>query len=148
MPSCPCGDPENPGDATMTIELWILLGAALLGLVHLSAASFAFKAQVGNRYTVGPRDESLQPVGLAGRLHRAQQNFLETFAIFATAVVLVDLTGAYGSFSYWGSILYLTGRSAFLPLYAMGVPWLRTFSWNLATLGLVLVGLQVVLGNR
>jgi uncharacterized MAPEG superfamily protein len=61
---------------------------------------------------------------------------------------VVDLTSTYGPFSYWGSILYLTGRSAFLPLYAMGVPWLRTFSWNLATLGLVLVGLQVVLGNR
>ena len=29
----------------------------------------------------------------------------------------------------------------------MGVPWLRTFSWNVATLGLVLVGAQIVVGN-
>jgi len=131
----------------VTAELWILLAASLLGLVHLSAASFAFKAQVGNRYTVGPRDEALQRLGIAGRLHRAQQNFLETFAIFAVCVLLVHLTNVYGSLSYWGSVLYLVGRVLFLPLYAWGIAWLRTFSWNLATLGLVLVGAQVVVGN-
>ncbi len=131
----------------MTFELWILLCAALLGLVHMTAASFTFKAQVGNRYSVGARDENLQPTGMAGRMHRAQQNFLETFAIYATCVVLVHLDNAYGSFSYWGSILYLGGRILFLPLYAAGVPWLRTFSWNLATLGLVLVGVQIVVSH-
>ena len=131
----------------MTAELWILAAAALLGLVHLSAASFAFKAQVGNAYSVGPRDESIQPSGVAGRLQRAQQNFLETFALFAVFVLLVHITDVYGSLSYWGSVLYLTGRVLFLPLYAWGVPWLRTFSWNLATLGLVLVGTQCVVGN-
>lgn len=47
----------------MTLELWTLLAAALLSLIHMTSASFTFKAQVGNRYTVGPRDENLQPTG-------------------------------------------------------------------------------------
>ncbi|MEZ5729244.1 MAG: MAPEG family protein [Burkholderiaceae bacterium] len=131
----------------MRTELWILAAAAVLGLVHLTAASFAFKAQVGNRYTVGPRDQNIQPVGIAGRLQRAQQNFLETFSIFAVFVVLVHLTNAHGALSHWGAILYLAGRILFLPLYAWGVTWLRTLSWNLATLGLALVGVQFLLGN-
>lgn len=131
----------------MTFELWALLGSALLGIIHTSAASFAFKAQVGNEYSIGPRDEDLQPTGIAARLFRAQRNFLETFAIFAVCSVLVHLTDAYGALSLWGSILYLGGRTLFLPLYAFGVRWIRTFSWNLATLGLVLVGVQVVVGN-
>jgi len=131
----------------VTTELWILLGAALLGLVHLSVASFSYKSQVGNSYTVGPRDDNIQPSGIAGRLYRAHRNYLETFAIFAVCVLLVHLTNVYGPWSYWGSNLYLVGRILFLPLYAWGVPWLRTFSWNLATLGLVLVGAQVVVGN-
>ncbi len=131
----------------MTIELWVLFLSGFLGIVHLSAASFAFKAQVGNRYTMGPRDEDLKPTGVAGRLDRAQRNFLETFGIFSICVLLVHLTDAYGLFSYWGSILYLVGRTLYLPLYAFGVPWFRSFSWNLATLGLVLVGAQVVVGN-
>ena len=131
----------------MTFELWILMCGALLGLVHLAVASFAFKAQVGNRYTVGARDENLQPMGVAGRLYRAHTNFLETFPIFAVCVFVVHLSNAYGSLSYWGCILYLAGRVLFLPLYAAGVPWLRTFSWKLATLGLVMVGVQVVVGH-
>jgi uncharacterized MAPEG superfamily protein len=131
----------------MTFELWSLFAAAILGIIHLSAASFAFKAQVGNKYSVGPRDEAIQPSGLAGRLHRAQTNYLETFGVFAVFILLVHLTDVYGVQSYWGSILYIVGRILFLPLYAFGVPWIRTFSWNIATLGLVLVGAQVVVGN-
>ena len=124
----------------MIFELWILLLSSLLGLVNLSAASFAFKAQVGNRYTVGARDEDLKPVGVAARLYRAQNNFLETLPIFVALLFLVYMTHASGDLSKWGSGLYFVGRAVYLPLYAYGVPWLRTFSWNLATLGLVLVG--------
>jgi uncharacterized MAPEG superfamily protein len=126
----------------MNFELWILVAATVLGLVHLSAASFTFKAQVGNAYTVGARDEDLRPVGMAGRMARAHANFLETYAYFAALILLVEVTGSHGACSAWGASLYLAGRLLFLPLYALGVPWLRTFSWNLATLGIVLVGVQ------
>lgn len=129
----------------MTIELWLLLGAAAWGLVHVSVASFAFKAEVGNKYTVGARDEGLVPTGMAGRLYRAQKNFLETFPIFAAAVVVVHLAGVSGDFSQGGAIIYLAARIVYLPLYAMGVPWLRSLAWDIATLGIVLVGLQTVL---
>jgi uncharacterized MAPEG superfamily protein len=128
----------------MPFELWTLLGSVLLGLVHLSAASFSFKAQVGNAYTVGARDEGLQPRGISARLYRANANFLETFPYFAACVLIVHLTQAHGALSWWGCMIYLTGRTAFLPLYAAGLPWIRTLSWNAATLGLVLVGAQAV----
>jgi len=131
----------------MTIELWMLFGAMVLGLVHLTAASFTFKAQVGNAYSVGPRDEDLRPSGVAGRLDRAQRNFLETFAIFAAAVLMLQALGRSGGWlSEAGAVVYLAGRCLFLPLYAAGVPWLRTLSWNLATAGLVMVMAAVVAG--
>ena len=57
-------------------------------------------------------------------------------------MLVVRLLDASGFLSQLGCALYLAGRIAFLPLYAAGVPWLRTFSWNIATLGLVLVGAQ------
>ncbi len=126
----------------MTWELYALLAATVLGLAHVSAASFSFKAQVGNKYTVGARDEGLQPTGISARLYRANANFLETFPYFAACVLTVRLADASGGLSQIGCALYLGGRLAFLPLYAMGIPWIRTFSWNIATLGLVLVGLQ------
>ena len=129
----------------MSIELWSLLAAMVLGLVHLTAASFTFKAQVGNAYTVGARDQNLQPAGVAARLDRAQRNFLETFAIFAAAVLLLEVQGQAGSWlSEAGAVLYLGGRILFLPLYAFGVPWIRSFSWNAATAGLVMVMVAVL----
>jgi uncharacterized MAPEG superfamily protein len=129
----------------MSIETWALFGAMVLGLVHLTAASFTFKAQVGNAYSVGARDEDLRPAGVAGRLDRAQRNFLETFAIFAAAVLLLlALDREGGRLSEVGAVMYLAGRVLFLPLYAAGTPWLRTFSWNLATLGLALTMSAVI----
>jgi uncharacterized MAPEG superfamily protein len=128
----------------MIIEHWMLFGAALLGLVHIGAASFTFKMQVGNAYTVGSRDPDLRPAGIAARLHRAQVNFLETFPLFLACVYLVDTTGAAGALSGWGSALYLAGRVVYLPLYACGIPWLRTLSWNAATLGLALTGAGIL----
>lgn len=129
----------------MSIESWALFGAMVLGLVHLTAASFTFKMQVGNTYTVGARDEDLRPAGVAGRLDRAQRNFLETFAIFAAAVLMLEIFHRTG---WWlseaGALIYLGGRVLFLPLYAIGVPWLRTFSWNIASTGLVMVMAAVV----
>lgn len=134
----------------MSIELWCLFAAMVMALVHLSAASFTFKAQVGNRYTVGPRDEDLRPSGVAARLDRAQRNFMETFPVFAAAVLIVEHLDVAGGLSQWGVVIYIAGRILFLPLYAMGVPWLRTFSWNAATLGLVLVMAQILVavGHR
>lgn len=124
----------------MSVESWTLVGAMLLGLVHLSVASFAFKLQVGNAYTVGARDQDRQRTGVAARLDRAQRNFLETFAIFAAAVLLLEFHGWTGGWlSMTGCLLYLAGRIAYLPLYAAGVPWIRTFSWNAATAGLTMV---------
>jgi uncharacterized MAPEG superfamily protein len=129
----------------MPIEMWCLLAAMVFALVHLTVASFSFKAQVGNRYTVGARDEDIRPTGVAGRLHRAQWNFLETFPVFAAAVLMCHLMQKNGDVSALGAQLYVGGRLLFLPLYALGVPWLRTFSWNIETLGPVLVMEQIVL---
>jgi uncharacterized MAPEG superfamily protein len=129
----------------MSLEAWTLFGAMILGLVHLTAASFTFKAQVGNAYSVGPRDEDLRPSGMAGRLDRAQRNFLETFPIFAAAVLLLEQLDRTGSgLGVSGAVIYLAGRVLFLPLYAAGLPWIRTFSWNFATLGLAMVLAAVV----
>lgn len=128
----------------MSTELWSLIGAVVLGLVHVSAASMTFKAEVGNAYTVGARDEERRPSGVAGRLDRALRNFNETFPLFVAVILMVHATGCAGAWSRVGALLYLGGRALYLPAYASGLPWVRTICWNIATLGLVLVLVQLV----
>lgn len=128
----------------MTSELWALFAAVVLGVVHVSADSFSFKAQVGNDYTIGARDEPVQRVHLAGRLHRAARNYTENFALFVAVVAIVHLGGGADGLTRWGAWLWVGGRAAYLPAYASGVRWGRTMCWQVAMVGLVLMLIGVV----
>ena len=55
-------------------------------------------------------------------------------------------TGTHDALTEWGSRLYFWGRLAYVALYAAGVPFLRSLVWNVATIGIVLVVIAVVLG--
>ncbi len=123
----------------MSIEMMALFGAMVLGLVHLTAASFTFKAQVGNRYTVGARDEGLQPTGMAGRAARAYANFRETFPAFVGLALAVEVLGAGDWWTGFGAALYFWCRVAYLPAYLAGVAWVRTLIWNFSAIGLVIM---------
>jgi len=124
----------------LSIEVHILCLSVILGLVHIVLASHSASLQRGYRWTASARDEPLPPpAGIAGRLARALANFLETFPFFAALVFVVHVTGSYGALSKWGVLLYLVGRVAYLPLYAMGVYLVRSLAWNVATAGIFLL---------
>lgn len=61
------------------------------------------------------------------------------FPFFLALVVAVHVNNAYGELSKWGALLYLTGRVAYLPLYAFGVYLVRSLAWNVATAGILLL---------
>jgi uncharacterized MAPEG superfamily protein len=122
----------------LTLELRMLAFSALLGLAHIVAASHSASLQRGYRWTAGPRDEPLPHLtGAAGRLARALSNFGETFPIFACLVLAVVVAGRTGPLSEWGVLLYFYARLAYLPLYAFGVPLVRSLVWNVAAIGIV-----------
>lgn len=128
----------------MSLELICLALSVLVGLVYLSAQTFWRKAELGVQYDVGARDEGLEVKGaLAGRADRAYRNFLETFPMFVAAVVLVEFSGGSDWLTQGGAIAYVALRAVYLPLYLIGVPWLRSISWNIATAGLVAMVLGV-----
>ena len=128
----------------MTTELTMLALSIVLGLVQITMAAQASTRQRGADWNVGPRDEALPPLtGTAGRLDRAMRNFLETFPLFAAAVLIASLAGQHNWMTEWGAILYFVARVAYVPLYAYGVRVVRSLAWSVATLGilLILVGL-------
>ncbi|UPG71980.1 MAPEG family protein [Roseomonas gilardii subsp. gilardii] len=129
----------------MTLELRLLAWTVVLGIVQLLLAAMATTAQNGLAWSAGARDEKRPPEGVAARLHRAQSNLMETFPFFAAVILAAHLAGREGAMTAWGAQIYFWGRVVYLPLYAAGVPWLRSIVWAVSMLGLALVLLAVLL---
>jgi uncharacterized MAPEG superfamily protein len=129
----------------MTLELKMLAFSIVLGLVQIALASHAASLQRGYVWTASSRDEAVPSLtGVAGRLARALQNFVETFPMFAAAILITNVAATHNWMTEWGAQLYFWGRVIYLALYAAGVFLLRSLAWNIATLGIVLVLLSLV----
>ncbi|MBU1540746.1 MAG: MAPEG family protein [Alphaproteobacteria bacterium] len=124
----------------MTPEFIMLAFVLVLALVQIGSAGAARTAELGGKWNAGPRDGDTPPPGkLAGRLLRAQANLFETLPIFAAAVIMAHIAGKDGQLTFVGAHLYFFGRLLYLPLYAFGVPYIRSLVWLVATGGLVSV---------
>ena len=76
----------------MSFELAMLAASCVLCLVQIIVSSHAASLQRGYRWTASSRDAEVPPLtGAAGRLERALRNFLETFPVFAAAVIIVHM---------------------------------------------------------
>jgi len=129
----------------MSLELAMLVASCVLCLIQILIASHAASRQRGYRWSAGARDSGAVPLtGIAGRLERALRNLLETFPVFVAAVLLVHALGRDGALSRWGAVLYFSARVVYLPLYAAGVPLIRSLVWNVALFGIVLLLLAAV----
>ena len=124
----------------MTPEFILLALTLILALVQIGAAGMARTAELGGKWNAGPRDGETPPPGrLAGRLMRAQANLFETLPLFAAAVIMAHIAGKDGTLTALGAHLYFFGRLVYLPLYAFGVPYIRSLVWLIAAGGLLLV---------
>lgn len=124
----------------MTIELTMLGWSVVLGLVYVLIAAALGTAQRGLHWNVGNRDGETPPLtGAAARAERASRNFLETFAFFAVAVLAVVIAQRTGEHSALGVQLYFWARLVYLPIYLVGIPYLRTAVWAVSLCGLLLV---------
>jgi uncharacterized MAPEG superfamily protein len=124
----------------MTIELTVLAWGCVLALVHIFAAVRFKTRQYGTKWNMGARDEALEaPQPIVGRLARAQANFFETFPIYAAAALIVSLAHLTDRMSANGALLWIGGRIVYLPLYAAGVPYVRTAAWAISLVGIAMV---------
>ena len=120
-------------------ELQMLAAAVLIGIVHLLWAAAAAQPQRSLKWNAGPRDEPVVLTGVAGRLERAFANFRETFPFFA-ALVLVDyLGGRLGELTSVGALIYVAARAVYIPLYAFGVPYVRSLTWVASMVGILML---------
>jgi uncharacterized MAPEG superfamily protein len=124
----------------MRIELAVLTWGCVLALVHVFAAGHVKTRQYGSKWNVGARDEALPPPApIVGRMARAQANFFETFPVVAALILLDAQLGLLGSGTAIGALLWLGARIVYLPLYAAGVPVVRTLAFTVSMIGIVML---------
>lgn len=128
----------------MAVELQVLGYAALLQFVQFALMAVPLNLQLGTSYTAGPRDESQQASGIAGRLNRAFGNHFEALTLFTIAVVVVVLGEASNATTEMAAWVYLGSRILYVPAYASGIFMLRTLVFCggfFATLAMLIVAL-------
>ncbi|MEX0971539.1 MAG: MAPEG family protein [Paracoccaceae bacterium] len=123
----------------MSVELWGLVGLAVLVLVYVGVQGLIIDLLGGIRWGTGPRDLPPPAHALIGRANRALRNLLETAPAFMALVLVAELSGRANVVTNTAVMVYLAARSLYLPLYLVGVPWLRSFAWNIATGAIVAV---------
>lgn len=125
----------------MTPEFIVLACTLVLAIVQIAAAAVARTAELGAKWNAGPRDADVPPPGkIAGRLMRAQANLFETLPLFIGAVIMAHIAGKDGTtVTLVGTHLYFFGRLLYVPIYAFGVPVLRSLVWIASAVGLVMI---------
>ena len=124
----------------MTTEYQMLLWTVILGLAQLVIHVLAAIKVRGLGWAFSPRDGSMPPLeGVGGRLERAYYNLLETFPFFAAAVLLAGTLGVHSSLTTWGAMIFFWARVAYIPVYALGLPVVRTGVWGVSVAGIVMI---------
>ena len=124
----------------MPVELRILALGAILLFIYIFVAVRFRTAQYGRKWNVGTRDEDLPPPNpMTGRTMRAQNNFLETFPIAIVALMGVVIANRTSPSTALGGWIWLGARIVYLPLYAAGIPVIRTIAFMVSMVGLAMV---------
>ena len=122
----------------MNTQLHILAATIILGMVHVLFAGLLATRIRGLAWNAGNRDGIAQPLdGPAARAERASRNFLETFPFFAASVLAVELVESSNAHALLGSQVYFWARLAYLPIYVIGIPYLRTLVWAMSFWGIL-----------
>jgi uncharacterized MAPEG superfamily protein len=131
----------------MRIELTMLGASLVLAIVQIGLAGHFRTRDYGTKWNTGARDEQMPPLSpLAGRFVRAQANLFETLPLFIGAVLACAVTSRFDARSAWGAQIFFWARVAYVPLYAAGVPVVRSLVFLVATGGLLMVIWSLMFG--
>jgi uncharacterized MAPEG superfamily protein len=92
----------------------------------------------------GNRDNLPEITGWAGRACRAHRNMLENLPLFIALVLVAKLTNRADAATLLGAQLFFWGRLAYAIVYLAGIPFVRTLTWLVSVVGLVMIFSQLV----
>ncbi len=109
-------------------ETTILAAYGLLVLLTLLLQVIGGMQQLSLGYLLSSRDETRTITGMTARLERALNNSLVAMALFAPAILILVVLDRTGSASLLAAQVFLIARIVYLPVYAFGIPAIRTLA--------------------
>ena len=97
----------------MTIELWMLVAVSIYG-----AGQFLLRGRIG-------------------RLAQIHRNFMETYLIVASSLLILYALDGFGEWSTKGAVVYAAGRALYLVFSFGPLLPLRKWTWAISIVGLV-----------
>ncbi len=128
----------------MTPELSYLVLSAVLAFLQVVIAAMTATAQVGLPTLAGNRDDMPALEGMCGRARRAHANMLESLLLFAILVLVASAANISTAMTLLGAQLFFFGRLAYALVYLVGIPWVRTLTWAVAVIGMVLIAVELL----
>ncbi len=123
----------------MSLELQYLVFAIFLVILQMLFQVGAGFLANGFMGLAGSRDDEVLASGIGGRFERSYYNMLETFPVFASLVLIIQFTESWTSISAIAVQLYFWARVAYIPLYIIGIPFLRTLAWLASMVGILML---------
>jgi uncharacterized MAPEG superfamily protein len=131
----------------LTMLAWTLVLAVALAVAQIFLAGSFRTMATGLSFNMGARDGATPPPRpLTARLQRAQATLFETLPLFAIAVLIAHVAGLHSSQTVLGCELYLAARVLDVPLYAAGVPIVRSLAWAVSIGGIIMLFKAILVG--
>ena len=121
----------------------ILISSFLLAIIQLTIPML-IDLLTGNtnlKYLLSSRDISSNPSIYAQRANRASRNLLETLPIFI-GITILSLIREVDTSSI--ALVWLILRAIYIPIYILGINYIRTGIWAASLICLILMGLKFI----
>jgi uncharacterized MAPEG superfamily protein len=114
---------------TLLTFLAIMLGAFLR---NREWTAEGLKAGLGNR------DNVPEATPLGGRAERAAANSIEALLLFVPLALVAQIVGSAEE-ALTGATLFFWARVAYLPIYLVGIAYVRSLVWGVGVAGLAMM---------
>ncbi len=126
----------------MTKTLTLLLAMTVVTWVTIMLASLIRSrgwTMTGLQVSLSNRDDVPQANALAGRADRMANNTKENFMLFAAIALAAAVAGVNTPRVELGAEVFVLARLVYVPVYLIGIPYLRTGVWAVGIAGMVMM---------
>ncbi|GLT08264.1 MAPEG family protein [Sulfitobacter porphyrae] len=125
-------------------EITILIAYGLLVMITILLQVMGAMTQLSMGYIMSSRDDNRGTRGMVARIERALNNSLVAMTLFAPAVLILEVLNKTNATTLLAAQVFMIARIIYLPVYALGVPAVRTLAWLAGFIATAVLYLQAL----